>query len=345
MNNFDLKPVPQPEARELKKRFKWRWWEILIVILVGAFIIEAIYFYVVFAQTKKKIFQPRTSATSLVANIGVPKNSLVVDKKNEYQNYTTFLLMGIGGEGHAGGGLADSIQVLVLNNKNNELKIISVPRDLYLRLDECGMAKINEMDQCGTRLWGENGGGDFSKSIVSQVLGMPINYYVKMDFEGFKELINLVGGVDVDVEKAINDQLAGLNIVAGRTHMDGELALAYARTRYTDSDFDRSGRQQKIILAVKDRLLSSDIYLNPFKLYKILSVISDNLVTDLSSDTTFSYLKKSQDFNTAGTYVIDNRKDNLLYSTTSEAGSYILLPVAKDFSEIWAKVKRIIIDK
>lgn len=349
MNYFDLKRAPKnnPLVNQSKKnkRFRWRWWEIVIIVLVGLFIAETVYFYAIFARTKNKIFHPRTSATNLVANIGAPKTNVVVDKKNEYRDYTTFLLMGIGGEGHAGGTLADSIQVAALNNKTNELKIISVPRDLYLKLDACGMGKINEMDQCGVKLWGENGGGAFSKSIVSQVLGMPINYYVKMDFNGFKELINLLGGIDVEVDKIIVDSITGLNLEPGMTHMNGDLALAYARTRYTDSDFDRSGRQQKIILAVKDKLLSSEIYLNPFKLYKILDVISDNLITDLSSDNAFSYLKKAREFKTADTYVIDNRKDNLLYSTTNSVGSYILLPVAKDFSEIWSKVKKVVLDK
>jgi LCP family protein required for cell wall assembly len=345
MNSFDLRQIPKPEPIKLpkeKKKFKWHWWEIVIIVLLAFFVVETIYFYGVLAKTKKNVFQPAASSIGLVANIGLPKSS-VVDSSSIYKNYTTFLLMGDGGDGHPGALLTDSIQVLVLNNQTKQLKIISIPRDLYLQLDQCGMGKINQMYECGESIWGSGSGGDFSKSIVSQVLGMPINYYVKMDFTGFVNLVDVLGGVDIQNAETINDSVTGLNIKPGNYHMDGNLALEYARSRETTNDFDRSGRQQKIILAIKDKVFSSAIYLNSVKLYQILNILSNHLTTDLGSTQAFSYLKNAENDKNAGTYVIDNSKDNLLYSTTSSAGAYILLPTAGNFSAIQIKVKQIIL--
>lgn len=347
MDNIRPKAViTKPLAdKKTPKKFIWRWWEILIVVLLLFLIGETIYFYCFATVAKRKIFKPQTSSANLVANIGTPKNTLSAST-GTYKDYTTFLFMGIGGDGHPGGSLTDSIQVVALNNKTNELKIISVPRDLYLKLDNCGMGKINEMYQCGEGLWGSGGGGDFSKSIISQVLGMPINYYVEMNFNGFIDLVNALGGIDIQNTETINnDPNTGLNIIPGNYHMDGDFALQYARSRETTSDFDRSGRQQKIMLALQKKIMSSQIYLNPIKVYKILDILANSLTTDLSNDNALSFLKKAASFKDTGAYVIDNSKDNLLYSTTSDIGSYILLPVKGDFSAIAAKVKQIIINQ
>ena len=331
----------QTPRKKKSKKFHWRWWEILIVVLLLFLIGETIYFYCYGQIIKRKIFKPQTSSANLIANIGTPVNNLTKNS-NAFKDYTTFLIMGIGGDDHPGGTLADSIQVVVLNNKTNQLKIISLPRDLYLKLDECGMGKINEMYQCGEGIWGSGAGGDFSKSIVSQVLGMPISYYIKIDFAGFKDLINFLGGVDINVAESIVDEMSGLHVEPGLVHMDGDLALAYARSRYTTNDFARSGRQQQIILALQKKIMSSDVYLNPYKLYKILDILANSMTTDLPNDSVISYLRNANDYADKGTYVVDNSKDNLLYSTTSDIGSYILLPTTGDFSGIAAKVKEII---
>jgi len=343
MANLDIIKVPKLKPKKEKRRIHLRWWEGLILVLLGLFLVEVVYFYFVAAKVKDKVFQPKTSSAGLIADIGLSGNKALA--KNAYKDYTTFLFLGIGGDGHDGGALTDSIQVVALNNKTNELKIVSIPRDLYLKLDACGEGKINQMYECGEVLWGSGGGGDFSKSIVNQVLNVPIDYYVQIDFTGFREFIDDLGGIDVKVDKAINDDLAGINVSPGLVHMDGTMALAYARTRSLDSDFDRSARQQEIILAIRKKILSTNIYLNPVKLYKFFDILANNLTTDLNAKSSFSYLRNLKNIKQIGTYVIDNRKDDLLYATTSDEGSYILLPKDGNFSAVAAKVKKIILDK
>jgi len=192
---------------------------------------------------------------------------------------------------------------------------------------------------CGDRYYG--GGGDYAKELVSSVLGIPINYYVKMDFYGFRELIDALGGLDIEVEKNFNDSVVDLYLTAGWHHLDGETVLRYVRSRYTDSDFDRSRRQQQVILALKDKFLKDKVYLNPFRLYHIIKILSSHLRTDISYNQTISFLKEIPNFSLKNNYVIDNRKDGLLYSSYRN-GAYVLLPYGGNFAKIQAKVKEVL---
>ncbi len=320
--------------------FRLFWWEIVALVIVLGFTGCLVYGYLFLVKAKDNIFRPRVSSISSSVDIEsqVEKNTVSVAQKVDFEGYTSFLLLGSGGAGHPGGALVDSIQVLVLKD-SGEVFMISLPRDLYLRVGRCGYHKINTMFWCGERYYGN--GGEFSKQLVSSVLGIPINYYVKMDFYGFRQLVDTLGGLDIDVEKNFNDSVVGLYLSKGWHHLDGETVLRYVRSRYTDSDFDRSRRQQQVILALKDKLLRTRIYLNPFKLYRIIKILSTHLRTDLSFNQTLHYLKRTQEFSFKQSYVIDNRKDGLLYSRYQN-GAYVLLPSGGNFSKIQTKVRAIL---
>jgi polyisoprenyl-teichoic acid--peptidoglycan teichoic acid transferase len=107
------------------------------------------------------------------------------------------------------------------------------------------------------------GGPGLLRDTVSELLGYPIDYYLRIDFEGFRQIIDLIGGIEIDVPKEIWDDkfpdenygYDPLHIPAGRQRMDGELALKYSRTRHIDSDYGRASRQQQVIMAVKDKMM------------------------------------------------------------------------------------------
>jgi len=346
MAQFDIESKasqPEPQQNNAKesplKREFLAWWEVLILILVLFITAFLIYFFFFIAKAKDQIFQPKVS--SVISSIFEIDEEVKESKSFDFSNYQSFLLLGIGGEGHAGGALTDSIQVLVLNKYTKDAYLISLPRDLYLKVGNCGEQKINTMFWCGEKT--EAGGGAFSKNLVSYVLGIPIDYYVRMDFSGFRDLVNILGGLTIEVEKDFSDSMVSLYIPQGIHHLDGEIVLKYVRSRYTDSDFDRSRRQQQVILAIKDKFLAAKIYLNPIKLYQLINILSQHLRTDIAYQDAIGLVSQFASIKIKNTYVIDNRKDNLLYNAT-QGGAYILLPKAGDFSQIQEKVQQLLLE-
>ncbi len=158
----------------------------------------------------------------------------------------------------------DTIIVLTVNPQTGAAGMLSVPRDLLVYVPALKHdAKINTVHVLGYLNRYPGGGPAMLKDTVAELIGYPIDYYVRLNFDGFRQIVDLVGGVDITVPKAINDPeypddnygFDPLYIPAGRQHMDGSLALKYARTRHADSDFGRAARQQQVILAIKEKLM------------------------------------------------------------------------------------------
>ena len=213
------------------------------------------------------------------------------------------LVLGVGGKGHAGADLTDTMIFVSISLTNHSVKLISIPRDLWIPEIR---AKINSAYYWGN-LQPERGGGlNFSKQIVSEVVGQPINYALIIDFSGFQNIIDTVGGIDVNVDKSFtdakypiagkeNDECGGdptfacryetIRFDRGLTHMDGVTALTFVRSREGDNgentDFARSVRQQKIISAISAKVLSFGTIVNPVKDYKILLAVKSSAETDL----------------------------------------------------------------
>jgi LCP family protein required for cell wall assembly len=293
-------------------------------------------------------YQANKNVNSIITTNNSPKTNLdaqvsgvsQISENNDYnRDYVNILLLGTGGFGHPGGGLTDVIQVLSINLKNDKALIFSIPRDLYVDINGFGYHKINTAYNLGESL-GHGKGGILVKKEVEQVLGLPIHYYLKIDFDGFEEIVDILGGVEVCVDKSINDSQHGTYIPTGCQQMNGSQALAYARSRYTTSDFDRSQRQQKLIFAIKNKILKLNFLLNPIKINQAFSVLTGNLNTDIKfselRDMGQIFSKISKDNITS--YVLDNRKNDLLYSKMQN-GAYVLLPVGGDFQKIKKFVK------
>ena len=192
---------------------------------------------------------------------------------------------------------------------------------------------------CSIRMDGK--GGKLAKKEIEQALGFPIHYYVKVDFAGFVKMINLLEGIDLCVDQAIHDSQHDTHINIGCQHMDGEDGLAYVRSRYTTSDFDRSRRQQKVLMAIKDKALKLNFLLNPLKINQALNILVGHFNTDikLSELKDFSSLVRELNSQKITNYVLDNRKDNLIYSTIKD-GAYVLIPYGGDFEKIHKFAKK-----
>jgi len=328
----------QPRTFNFKPVNHWRrlpWYFLTVIVLLVVFVCAGLY------------YQARVAANQIItdnqpAAKETDDSTAVLGQYNEnpFKDTVNILLLGNGGANHPGGGLTDVIQVLSINTKNNKALIFSVPRDLYVDIDGFGKHKINTAYVLGEQQEHGNG-GKLAKKEISQVLGIPIQYYIKIDFAGFTKMINLLAGIDICVEQAIDDPKTSTYVKQGCQHMDGEVALDYVRSRYSTSDFDRSGRQQEVLMATKDKALKLNFLLNPLKLNQALNILVGHLNTDikLSEISSFTALIRDLSSQKNTTYVLDNRKDKLLYSTIQN-GSYVLLPIGGKFDKIQSFVKK-----
>ncbi len=186
---------------------------------------------------------------------------------------------------------SDGIMLIGLDPISNTISVLSIPRDLYVPipgLEERGISQSRINTACFYGDYYHLGGcGELAKGTVAYNFGVPVHRYILLDFNGFKRIIDLVGGIDVDVPRTIVDnayptddyRTERLVIPAGRLHMDGELALKYVRTRHADSDFGRLKRQQQVLMALRAKVLSLQAL--P-QIPEILRTLGDSVQTDLT---------------------------------------------------------------
>jgi polyisoprenyl-teichoic acid--peptidoglycan teichoic acid transferase len=229
----------------------------------------------------------------------------------------------------------DTMIVFTIDPKTGVAGMFSIPRDLWVPIPGYGESRINT-----AHFWGDvqkypGGGPALAMKTVSYNFGFPVHYYVRLNFEGFKQIVDMIGGIDIEVPKEINDSkypdehygYEPLYIPAGLVHMDGELALKYARTRKTDSDFLRSHRQQQVIIAIKDRILALNLLPSLLvKLPELTKTLSDAIQTDIPLDEMFRLAKmaRSVDMTNLKTVIID---ESMTIEHTTPTGAEVLLPV------------------
>jgi polyisoprenyl-teichoic acid--peptidoglycan teichoic acid transferase len=158
----------------------------------------------------------------------------------------------------------DSMMVMTIDPVGMSAAALSLPRDMWVEIPGFGVNRINQAYFQGEAFDYPGGGAGLAVETVEATLGVPIDYYVTVDFEGFVEFVDLVGGISVEVDEEINDptypdSCYGYDpfyIKPGTHELDGAEALKYARTRATaGSDIDRAARQQQVVMAVRDKAL------------------------------------------------------------------------------------------
>lgn len=306
---------------------------------------------------------PPTSTPTIVLTptpTPLPYGNSPVIKRLQNNERISVLLIGYGGPGHDGAYLTDSLQVMTFEPKLGTVTLISIPRDLFIqlpvhngrggywgRINEAYSAGMGPVDRNDTRVPYDKheAGGQLAMKAVAQVLGIPIDYWVSMDFVGFKQFIDAIGGVDVNVERAFvdyqypnNDDASvdpsyrTIRFDAGVQHMDGETAIAFARSRYSSqdgNDFNRSRRQQLLMTAVKDKLFRVETI--P-RLLNLLDAFEGHLRMSFSFTEAKDLLGWGQAQARADrqfsiqTGVLE--VGQLLYSDTLPSGAYVIFPRA-----------------
>jgi LCP family protein required for cell wall assembly len=196
----------------------------------------------------------------------------------------TFLLIGVDlmtGRSHA---LTDSMILATLDVHTNKAAIISVPRDtgsfdLYYGGAVTGGFKLNELMQAASSasFGSPDSGVETLAKEIGFLVGLPVDYYAAVDLEGFVKMVEAIGGVDVNVTTAVDDPFTGTFVPTGLIHMDGHLALKYARSRMSSSDYARSSRQQEVLVALARKVVTPEVV--P-QLPELLSLAGTTIATD-----------------------------------------------------------------
>jgi len=238
----------------------------------------------------------------------------------------------------------DTIIVVSINPEARYVSMLSIPRDLWVRIPGYGVGRINTVDFIGEWKKAEGGGPGLLKRTIEENLGLPIHRYARIDLEGFIRIIDALGGVTIDVDCPIHDVFldspltgeedpAELNLEVGVHHMDGLTALRYVRSRRRGLDFDRSRRQQKLLRSLAEQYLN--VSLLP-KLPRLWEALQDAVETDLTLPELIqlAYIGLQIRQNHIKSRFIDWRvTDNFV----TPAGAQVLLPNREKLAEAVAE--------
>ncbi|HMK09585.1 MAG TPA: LCP family protein [Anaerolineales bacterium] len=200
--------------------------------------------------------------------IDVPRQAPVIPFPDGVVN---IVILGSDARPFTGGHRTDTIMVASLDPTKGTVTLLSFPRDLYVFVPGWRVDRINIADG--------RGGPDLVEQTILYNFGIPIDFWVRIEFSGFRSLIDSLGGVDVTIGKYYADECGGLwrTFNPGVRHMDGYTALCYARMRKAASDYDRLRRQQELVLAIFDRGVSLDALSRVPELYQqFISLVETN---------------------------------------------------------------------
>lgn len=214
------------------------------------------------------------------------------------------LLIGIDRREEGGNTLNDVNIVVYVHPKGRFASMLSIPRDTAVEIPGFHTDKINAAYGLGEIYLSDAGGGPaLIRKTVENFLGIPIDYYALVDFQGFERLVDLVGGIVVDVPAPLEDNeypvgtvgYTRIYIPAGLQHMDARTALQYVRSRHADSDFGRNRRQQQVLLALRDRILQSGLLSDLGRLEPLLVEMGRTVQTDIPLDTLLALARLAPD--------------------------------------------------
>lgn len=326
----DAYDVVRPRRRRSLKRTL----TILLVLSLAAIVVVGALFWSRLSAFNDAVSTAPSVSTSLL----FPLNGS--DRVN-------VLMLGYGGTDHDGQYLADSINILSIDPKADATTIIPIPRDLWIeglpQLPDNG--KVNEIFPVGFFQGGVAEGARATAEVLTEVTGLRIDHWMAIDFDGFREMVDAVGGVTVENPTAFSytwyeeafqaGTFEAGSFASGTLELNGEEALDYARTRYASvpeeaSDFARSVRQQRIMVALKSKLGAGGISsIGPG--LQVMDALANRLETDLSAIDLYLL---------SGHITADRRvelsEDVILEAAFNSVGQYVLVVVGRASSSDYA---------
>lgn len=336
----------EDEAKKNKKGFGWGPKTIVLVfILLFSYLIY-------FSINNLWLKSGRVNYLALVDDfILTPASRIAADNGR-----TNILVMGKSGKGQTAPDLTDTMIVLSVSHTKPDISSISFSRDIWIPEIR---AKINSAYYWGNQK-NPGGGINLAKETVGKILGIQIQYGVVIDFSGFKDIVDVLGGINVNVEHSFTDTnypIAGkendtcggditykcryetIHFDKGIQFMNGETALKFVRSRMAKgdegTDFAREARQQEVIQAIKEKVLSQQILLNPIKIWNLYQVTIKNIETNIPLSADAILTRRMFDVRgNVSSYVLP---ENLLYNPPISARydfQYVFVPKAGDWSQV-----------
>jgi len=340
----------QPQKRKKSKILIW----FFILFFIG-------FFSFFFLKTSFTVSQITNTNTAQIS----PFEDYLPKLPDDDPNRLNILLLGIRGGDNVEEGnlLADTIILLSVDKESGKSALISIPRDLYVRIWGSGESKkINSAYAYG--------GINYAKKTVSLVTGLYVDYGISINFDGFKDIVDTLGGITVYLDEPFEESFQWakegkeeneywfikefpidenqsstttasttqrwvFHVPAGRNYLNGENALYYARSRYSTNDFDRMHRQQRILIALKEKILSLGVLANPLKIYSLLDILGNNVKMDISLEEIKNLIELSSDLDTQDIIKItfEASEGGLLYDDFIN-DEYVLLPEGDSFDQI-----------
>jgi LCP family protein required for cell wall assembly len=272
-----------------------------------------------------------------------------VPLKGQSQGRVNILLAGDSSDdpGHQGADLTDSIMVLSIDTKNHTGFMLSIPRDLWVDIPGYGHEKINSANDVTSfnEAGYPKGGMGQLEEVVQTDLGIPIDYYALIDYGAFKDSVNAVGGIKVNIQspdpRGLYDAYTKLKLPNGEDELDGQQALDLARARgddaagdvsygFPNSDFDRTQHQRQMLVAVTEKAKTAGVLANPLKVTKLFDAFGSNVQTDLNLQDILSFVKITKGVDLSHlqslSYSYGDSSTDLLTDYTSPAGQDALAP-------------------
>ncbi len=324
------------------------WLTFFILLLLGLFSL-------LFFKTSFTISQVISWANTIQV---LPFN--LPDLPEKDPNRIDILLLGGRGLEESGDGklLSDAIILASIDKNTGQTALISLPRDLYTQI-WCSKEKkkINFAYAYG--------GLDCAKKTVSYITNQYIDYAVSVNFEALKEIIDALEGITVYLDQPFEEDFQWAKegweenknwfikdfdgeerwvfyVPEGENHLDGQTALYYVRSRYSTDDFNRMARQQQVLMAIKEKVFSLGVLVNPIKIYNLLDVLGKNIRTDMSLADIKDMINLTSNLDTENikAKIFDISPEGLLYHTFINE-EYVLLPVGDNFEQIQEACKNI----
>lgn len=265
-------------------------------------------------------------------------------KKNS-DGTTNILFLGVAGAARNGENLTDTIIVATISADRKNITLNSIPRDLYVESSDFGSRKkINSIYAYYVKTDSKSGIKALAEKI-KKISGLPINYYLLLDFRGFEKIIDAVGGVDYTFSVDISDPgfpndsfgYDPLYLKAGTYHLDGALALKLSRSRHAaNGDFGRIERQHAIIKSLKEKLENQKIWSNFFAVNNILNIISENIKTNITLPEwqKFNEIAKNIPDSGIASKIPDADTQTGLLNAVNINGADVLLPKDPSYEEL-----------
>ena len=293
--------------------------------------------------------QPETAVTPGAPSISISENSSPFLSSEAFkpwdgQDRISILMLGVDRRcDEEGPTHSDSLMLLTIDPVSMSAAVLSLPRDLWVEIPGFGVDRINQAYYDGQVYEYPGGGQALARETVAATLGVPVDYYVAIDFNAFVEIVNAIDGIEIDVPETIDDPTYPDNcygydpfhIEAGVHQLDGVTALKYARTRATfQGDVDRAGRQQVVLLAVRDKVLRLNMLPQLIReAPQIWQTVQSNVRTNLSLDEIVQLALLAQDIpkENIRTAVIDY---NYVINQTTPDGRQVLVPIREEIRKL-----------